>query len=107
MDAKSFYGARQRTLLALAPERPEDSDADQSDIDDPIEDPDYHPTPAEVAGDSPFESLEEEEAPSTCSSTTQPPRKKKQKRKSALKTVSLEEGDTPDPSSPSGPNKGK
>jgi hypothetical protein len=107
MDAKSFYGARQRTLLALVPEHPEDSDADLSDNDDLIEDPDYHPTPAEVAGDSPFESLEEE-APSTSSSTTQPPLKKSRKGKSALKTVSLEEtGDTPDPSSPSGPNKGK
>ena len=79
MDAKSFYGARQRTLLALVPEHPEDSDADLSDNDDPIEDPEYHPTPAEVAGDSPFESLEEEEAPSTSSSTTQPPRKKSRK----------------------------
>ena len=84
MDAKSFYGARQRTLLALVPEIPEDSDADLSDNDDPIEDPDYHPTPAEVAGDSPFESLEEE-APSTSSSTTQPPLKKSRKGKSALK----------------------
>ena len=76
---RSFYGARQHTLLAIVPERPEDSDADLSDNDDPIEDPDYHPTPAEVAGDSPFESLEEGEAPSTSSSTTQPPRKKSRK----------------------------
>ena len=107
MDAKRFYGARQRTLLALVPEHPEDSDADLSDNDDLIEDSDYHPTPAEVAGDGPFESLEEE-APSTSSSTTQPPLKKRRKGKSALKAVSLEEtGDTPDPSSPSGPNKGK
>ena len=43
MDAKSFYGARQRTLLALVPEHPEDSDADLSDNDDPIEDPDIIP----------------------------------------------------------------
>ncbi|KAL6118038.1 uncharacterized protein ACO6RY_15715 [Pungitius sinensis] len=47
MDAKSFYGARQRNVLALVPEIPQDSDADLSDDDDQIEDPDYQPTQAE------------------------------------------------------------
>ncbi len=41
MDVNSFYGTRTCTLQAHVPETPQDSDL--SDVDDPIEDPDYHP----------------------------------------------------------------
>ncbi len=60
MDVNSFYGTRAHTLQAHVPENPQDSDADLSDVDDPIEDPDYHPVREEVAGDSSFESLDED-----------------------------------------------
>lgn len=104
MDAKTFYGARPRTHLALVPENPQDSDVDLSDDDDPLEDPDYHPTQAEGISDSSFESLDEEEAPSTSRSSTQPPCKKSRKGKNTLKTVSLREPREPGPSSSSGTN---
>ncbi len=43
MDVNSFYGTRMCTLQAHVPENPQDSDADISDVDDPTENPDYHP----------------------------------------------------------------
>lgn len=64
-DAKTIYGARPRTLLALVPENPQDSGGDLSDNDDQVEDANFHPTQADDAGDSPFESLDDEEGPST------------------------------------------
>ncbi len=64
-----FYGTRTCTLQAHVPENPQYSDADLSDVDDPIEDPDYHPFREEVAGDSYFESLDEDDAPSTSTSS--------------------------------------
>lgn len=94
MDTKTFYGARPRTLLALVPENPEESDGDLSDNDDQVEDPDFHPTQAGDDGDSSFESLDEEE---TSRAFIQPPRKKRRKGKHMLKTVPLEEPDDPDP----------
>ncbi|CAK6972417.1 piggyBac transposable element-derived protein 2-like isoform X2 [Scomber scombrus] len=81
MDAKTFYGARPRPLLALVPEDPQDSDGELSDDDDPLEDPGYQPTQAGDAGDSSFESLDEEEAPSTGRSSTQPPHPNKSTRR--------------------------
>lgn len=108
MDAKSFYGARPRTLLALIPDNPQDSDADLSDGDDCVEDPDYQPTQAEENGESSFESMDEEEVVprSTCPEPL--PRKKSRRGKNTLKTVSLLElEDTPDPSSPPAQNKGR
>ncbi len=96
MDTKTFCGARPCTLLALVPENPQESDSDLSDNDDQVEDPDFHPTQADDAGDSSFESLDEEEAPSTSRASKQPPRKKIRKGKHNLKTVPLEEpGDNP------------
>uniref|UniRef100_A0A9J7Z3Z2 PiggyBac transposable element-derived protein domain-containing protein n=1 Tax=Cyprinus carpio carpio TaxID=630221 RepID=A0A9J7Z3Z2_CYPCA len=107
MDVNSFYGTRTRTLQALVPENPQDSDADLSDVDDPIEDPDYHPVREEVAGDSSFESLDEDDAPSTSTSSKKLPCKKRRKGKHTLKTVSLKEPeDSPGSSSPSGPHNG-
>lgn len=106
MEAKTFYGAIPRTFLALVPENPQDSDL--SDDDDPVEDPDYLPTPAEESGETSLESMDEEEVAST-SSSSQPPSKKKRRRKgeNSLKTVSLDElQDTPDPSLP-GAKKGR
>uniref|UniRef100_A0A3B5R2X5 PiggyBac transposable element-derived protein domain-containing protein n=1 Tax=Xiphophorus maculatus TaxID=8083 RepID=A0A3B5R2X5_XIPMA len=88
MDAKSFYGARPLTLLALVPENPQESEGDLSD-DDQVEDPDYQPTEADDTGDSSFESLDEEEAPSKSRSFTQPPRKKSRKGKHTLKTFQV------------------
>lgn len=101
MDVKSFYGSRPRTFLALVPENPEDSDADLSD-DDPVDDPDYLPTPAEESGDTSFDSMDEEEVAS--SSSSKPLSKKKRRMgKNSLKTVSLAElQDTPEPSPPDG-----
>lgn len=106
MDAKSFYGARPRTPLALVPENPQESDGDLSD-DDQVEDPDYQPTQADDTGDCSFESLDEEEAPSKSRSSTQPPHKKSRKGKHTLKTVPLEQpnDNATDPSYTSGPNK--
>ncbi|XP_032436485.1 piggyBac transposable element-derived protein 2-like [Xiphophorus hellerii] len=105
MDAKSFYGARPRTLLALVPENPQESDGDLSN-DDQVEDPDYQPAQADDTGDSSFESLDEEEAPSKSRSSAQPPRKKSRKGKRTLKTVPLEQpNDNADPSYTPGPNK--
>ncbi|XP_051972529.1 uncharacterized protein LOC127636150 [Xyrauchen texanus] len=102
MDVKSFYGSRPRTFLALVPENPEDSDADLSD-DDPVDDPDYLPTPAEESGDTSFDSLDEEEVASTSSSSKPPSKKKMRMGKNSLKTVSLAElQDTPEPSPPDG-----
>lgn len=98
IDAKSFYGARPRNFLAIIPENPQDSDADLSDDDDQIEDPDYQPTHAEDTGDTSFESMDEEEVASTSTSSTLPPCKKSRKGKNTLKTVSMEEPeDPPDP----------
>ncbi|KAL0147811.1 hypothetical protein M9458_056888 [Cirrhinus mrigala] len=97
------------TLQALVPENPQESDADFSDVDDPIEDPDYHPIRDEVAGDSSFESLDEDDAPSTSTSSTELPCKKRRKGKHTLKTVSLQEPEDTlsSPSSPpSGPHNG-
>lgn len=100
MDAKSFYSARPRTLLALVPENPEDSDVDLSD-DDPIDDPDYLPTPAEDSGDTSFDSMDEEVVASKSSSSKPPSKKKRRMGKNSLKTVSLAElQDTPEPSPP-------
>ncbi|KAL0151969.1 hypothetical protein M9458_052687 [Cirrhinus mrigala] len=109
MDVNSFYGKRMCTLQALVPENPQESDADFSDVDDPIEDPDYHPIRDEVAGDSSFESLDEDDAPSTSTSSTELPCKKRRKGKHTLKTVSLQEPEDTlsSPSSPpSGPHNG-
>lgn len=108
MDTKTFYGTRPHTRLALIPENPQDSDADLTDDDDdPTEDPDQQSTQAGGSGGSSSESLDEEEAPSTSTSSTHPPCKKSRKGKGTLKPVSQEEPeDTPDPGSPSGPNKG-
>ncbi|KAK7909774.1 hypothetical protein WMY93_014458 [Mugilogobius chulae] len=109
MDLKTFYGARPRTLLALVPENPEESDGDLSDSDVQIEDPDFHPTQADDDGDNSFESLDEEETPSTSRASTgkQPPRKKSRKGKHNLKTVPLEgQGDNSDPSDTPAPNMG-
>lgn len=102
MDVKSFYGSRPRTFLALVPENPEDSDADLSD-DDPVDDPDYLPTPAEENGDTSFDSMDEEEVASTSSSSKPPSKKKRRMGKNSLKTVSLAKiKDTPEPSPPDG-----
>ncbi|RXN38666.1 piggyBac transposable element-derived 3-like protein [Labeo rohita] len=109
MDVNSFYGKRMRTLQALVPENPQESDADFSDVDDPIEDPDYHPIRDEAAGDSSFESLDEDDAPSKSTSSTELPCKKRRKGKHTLKTVSLQEPEDTlsSPSSPpSGPHNG-
>ncbi|KAL7405160.1 hypothetical protein ABVT39_024706 [Epinephelus coioides] len=109
MDPKKFYGSRPRTFLALEPENPHDSDADLSDEDDKVEDPDYLPlqSDAEVVGDHSFESLDEEEMPSTSTSSTPLPRKKKKKGKNKLKTVNMPElDDSPDPRSSSGSKTG-
>ncbi|XP_070778935.1 piggyBac transposable element-derived protein 3-like [Enoplosus armatus] len=104
MEAKRFYGAGPRTFLALVPENPQDSDADLSD-DDPVEDPDYLPSPAEESGETSFESMDEEEVASTSSSSQPPSKKKRRKGKNSLKTVSLDElQDTPDPSLPGAKN---
>ncbi|KAL7373501.1 hypothetical protein ABVT39_007950 [Epinephelus coioides] len=75
MDPKKFYGSRPRTFLALVPENPHDSDADLSDEDDKVEDPNYlqPQSDAEVVRDHSFESLDEEEMPSTSTSSTPPP----------------------------------
>uniref|UniRef100_A0A672L7S8 PiggyBac transposable element-derived protein domain-containing protein n=1 Tax=Sinocyclocheilus grahami TaxID=75366 RepID=A0A672L7S8_SINGR len=81
MDVNHFYGTRTRTLQALVPENPQDSDADLSDADDPIEDPDYHPVREEVASDSSFESLDEDDAPSTSTSFKKLPCTKRRKGK--------------------------
>ncbi|XP_070762031.1 uncharacterized protein [Enoplosus armatus] len=87
-------------------ENPQDSDADLSD-DDPVEDPDYLPTPAEESGETSFESMDEEEVASTSSSLQPPSKKKRRKGENSLKTVSLDElQDTPDPSLP-GAKKGR
>ncbi|XP_062851349.1 piggyBac transposable element-derived protein 3-like [Trichomycterus rosablanca] len=108
MDTKIFYGARPRSVLALIPENPQESDGDLSDDDDQIEDPDYLPTQTEDSGETSFESMDEEDIVSTSSSSKPPPRKKKMKEKNSLKTVSLEEPeDTSDPTSPLGLNKGR
>lgn len=106
MDTKSFYGARPQTFLALVPENPQDSEADLSDY-DPLDDPDYLPTPAEENGDTSFDSMDEEDA-STSSSSKPPSKKKGRKGKNSLKTVSLAElQDTPDPESTPGAKKGR
>lgn len=100
MDTKTFYDARPRTFLALVPENPQDSDADLSD-DDPTDDPDYLPIPADDSGDTSFDSMDKEDIASTSSSSKPPSKKKKRKGKNSLKTVSLAElGDKPDPRSP-------
>lgn len=66
IDGDSFlYEARSRTLLALAPENPQDCDADLSDDEDRTEDPDYQPAEAGGSGDMSFESMDEEEESST------------------------------------------
>ncbi|XP_028324766.1 piggyBac transposable element-derived protein 3-like [Gouania willdenowi] len=105
MDAKTFYGARPRTLLALVPENPQDSDGDLSD-DDPTDDPDYLPTPEDDSGDTSFDSMDEEPIAST-SSSPEPPSKKRRKGKNSLKTVSLAElEDEPGPKSTSGTKMG-
>ncbi|MEQ2296492.1 hypothetical protein AMECASPLE_025349 [Ameca splendens] len=54
MDSKTFYSARLHVPLALVPANPHDSDADMSDDDDPILDPDYQPTQAEYSSDTSF-----------------------------------------------------
>lgn len=64
MDCKSFYGARQRTYLALVPENSQDSDGELSD-DDPIEDPDFQPNFADDSDESCFDVSLDEDAPST------------------------------------------
>ncbi len=79
MDVNSFYGTRMCTLQAHVPENPQDSDADISDVDDPTENPDYHPVREELDGDSSSESLDEDDAPSTSISSTKFPCKKKRK----------------------------
>ncbi len=66
MDVNSFYGTR-TMVQVLVPENPQDADADLSDVDDPIEDPDYR---EEVAGDSSSESLDEDDAPPASTSST-------------------------------------
>lgn len=86
MDAKTFYGARPRTLLALVPENPQESDGDLSDNDDTVEDPDFHPTQASDDEDNSLESLGEEE---TSRASTQPPHKKRRKRGACSQNSSL------------------
>ena len=41
MDSKIFYSTRPRTILALVPENPQDSDGDLSEDDDQINYPEY------------------------------------------------------------------
>lgn len=70
------------------------------------EDPDYQPPPAEGTGDTSFASMDEEEVASASMFSTLLPPKTSRKGKTPLKSASLEEPQgTPDPSSPSGPNK--
>ncbi|MEQ2184274.1 hypothetical protein GOODEAATRI_006129 [Goodea atripinnis] len=105
MDSKTFYSARLHVPLALVPANPHDSDADLSDDDDPILDPDYQPIQAEYSSDTSFESLDEEEPPSTSRSSKQPPCKRHKMGKHTLKTVCLEEIEAiSTSSSPSGQN---
>ncbi|KAM7411684.1 hypothetical protein PAMA_021595 [Pampus argenteus] len=88
---------RMDTKIHVAPENPQDSDDDLSDNDDQVEDPDFHPTQADDAGDSSFESLDVKESPSTSRASEQPPHKKSRKGKQNLKTATLEKpGDNPD-----------
>lgn len=103
MDTKSFYGTRNRNFLAVIPENPQESDAeDLSDDDDEIDDPEYLPTLTEAC---PFESLDDEEASASTSSA--PPPRRKRRGKNTLKVISLEElEEISGPSSLPGPNKG-
>lgn len=104
MDCKSFYGARQRTYLALVPENSQDSDGELSD-DDPIEDPDFQPNFADDSDESCFDVSLDEDAPST-SRSNKLLRKMSKKGKPILKTVPLDEAeDTLDPSSSLVPKK--
>ncbi|CAI5671983.1 unnamed protein product [Oreochromis niloticus] len=104
MDCKSFYGARQRTYLALVPENSQDSDGELSD-DDPIEDPDFQPNFADDSDESCFDVSLDEDAPST-SRSNKLSRKMSKKGKTILKTVPLDEAeDTLDPSSSLVPKK--
>ncbi|KAL2077611.1 hypothetical protein ACEWY4_027115 [Coilia grayii] len=92
MDPKTFYGKRARNLQALVPDNPQDSDANLSDTDDELEDPDYQPDVTGVTDDSFFDSIDEDDAPSASTSTS----KAKKKVKNTLKTVTIEPAHTSD-----------
>ncbi|KAK7880575.1 hypothetical protein WMY93_032787 [Mugilogobius chulae] len=91
MDAKSFYGSRPQSFLALVPEDPQDSEADLSDDDyDIIGDLDYLTKQVEVIGDLSTEFMDEEKMPSTSTSA-----KKKKTVKNTLKKVMEELDEAP------------
>ncbi|CAB4061518.1 unnamed protein product [Lepeophtheirus salmonis] len=107
MDTKLFYDAKPPTFLVLVQENPKDSDVKLSDDDECIDDPDYHPTQAEEARYTSFESMNEEQVGSTSTFPKVPPHRKR-RGKNVLKIVSLAElKDTPELSLPPDQNKRK